>query len=242
MSILEQIVVLFNRTLAARHFPAGVKEAFLTPIVKKPGLDITQVCSYRPISNLSVQSKQRKRLVACPLMDYLTTSDLSPLQFGFRPGHSTETVVLRVLSDILQAVDRGNSAAMVLLDLSAAFVAVDLEILLQRLRVTFGIHHTIHRWFQSYVGHLLEYSMLLKSSIVRLTCMVFLKGPLLFILYTADLMSLIEDNGFSPHLYADDTQEKCTVLVDPLRSTHSRQSSMNASVSPPTGCSLTDCS
>jgi len=31
-------------------------------------------------------------------------------------------------------------------------------------------------------------------------------GSLLFILYTADLMSLIEDNGFSPNLYADDTQ------------------------------------
>jgi len=30
-------------------------------------------------------------------------------------------------------------------------------------------------------------------------------GPLLLILYTTYLMSLIEDNGFSPHL-ADDTQ------------------------------------
>jgi len=95
-------------------------------------------------------SKLLERLVARQLRNYLTSADLQP-PLQFRPGHSTETAVLPVLSDILQAVDCGNSAALVLLDLSAAFDTVDHDILLQRLRVTFGIHDTVHRWFRLYL-------------------------------------------------------------------------------------------
>jgi len=44
-----------------------------------------------------------------------------------------------VLSDILLAVDRGDLAALILLDLTAAFDTVDHDVLLQRLKVSFGI-------------------------------------------------------------------------------------------------------
>ena len=96
------------------------------PVVKKPGLDVTSTSLYHPISNLSVLSKLLKCLIVHQLLEYLLWTDhIPPLQSGYRKGHSTKTAVLRVLSDILQAVDNADLAALVLLDTSATFDTVD---------------------------------------------------------------------------------------------------------------------
>ena len=166
-------VELFNRSLNSGQFPDVFRHAFVTPVVKKPGLDASAASSYRPISNLSVLSKLLERLVVRQLVNYLTSADLLPsLQSGFRAGHSTETAVLRVLSDILHAVDCGDVAALVLLDLSAAFDTVDHDILLQRLQVTFGIGDVAHRWIRSYLSGRTQRVRLgaKKSSITHLVC------------------------------------------------------------------------
>ena len=52
------------------------------------------------------------------------------LRSAYLAGHSTETAVLKVLSDILLAIDAGDLSALVLLDLSAAFDMVDHDILI----------------------------------------------------------------------------------------------------------------
>ena len=203
---------LFNRSLAVGHFPLVFKEAFVTPVLKKPGLDTAEASSYRPISNLPVISKLLERLVTKQLTDFLQSADLLPsLQSGFRPGHSTETAALRVFSDILEAVDSGDVAALVLLDLSAAFDTVDHAILCRRLQVSYGLGGPVLDWFRSYLHGRSQYVRrgTLRSPRTWLTCGVpqgSVLGPILFILYTADLVSLVEQHGFHPHLYANYTQ------------------------------------
>jgi len=67
-------------------------------------------------------TKLLERLVSRQLLDHLATAKLLPeLQSAYRAHHSTETAVVKVLADILSALDTGDVAVLTLLDLSAAF-------------------------------------------------------------------------------------------------------------------------
>ena len=107
---------------------------------------------YRPISNLTFISKVMEKIVAKQLIAYLASNNLMPrLQSGFRSGHSTETAILRVLSDINSSIDQGQVALLALLDVSAAFDTVDHDILLERLSKSFGITGSAHHWIRSFL-------------------------------------------------------------------------------------------
>jgi len=112
--------------------PTVFKEAYITPLIKKADLDVDDVRSYHPVSNLPVSSKLLEHLVSRQLLDYITVEGLMPaLQSAYRLFHSTETAVLKVLADILRALDNGDVDVLTLLDLSAAFDTVDHVFLLR---------------------------------------------------------------------------------------------------------------
>ena len=59
-----------------------------------------------------------------------------PFQSAYRPHHSVESAIIRVQSDILQAMDSQRVVVLVMLDLSAASDTIDHQVLLQPSLVT----------------------------------------------------------------------------------------------------------
>ena len=108
--------------------------------------------NYSSISNLPFLSKIHDKVICHKLLSYLQENNLSnPFQSAYRAGHSTETVLLRIVNDILSALDN-DDISVLLLDLSAAFDTNDYQILLSHLKSVFGIQSAALQWFQSYLS------------------------------------------------------------------------------------------
>jgi len=90
--------------------------------------------------------------------------------------------LLRILVDILLALDSGNLAVLTLLDLSATFDSVDHDILLRRLQTTYGLGGVVMDWFMSYLNGRTSSS---PSAVLYGVPQGSVLGPILFLSYTS---------------------------------------------------------
>ena len=210
--LLPFITDMCNASLQQGCLPLSQRRAIIIPRLKKSNLDQADVKNYRPVSNLTFMSKVIERLVCRQLTAFLNENNLLPRnQSAYRPRHSTETAVLKVVSDLLAASERGQVSLLALLDLSAAFDTVDHSILLDRLQSAFGINGTVLNWMKSFVSDRCQSVRFDGGSSTEtgVVCGVpqgSVLGPILFLLYCADIVNIAERCGVSVHSYADDTQ------------------------------------
>ena len=122
-------------------------------MLKKVNLDHNNINCYRPISNLPFVSKLLERYVTRCVIKHLSDNNLlERYQSAYRSHQSTETVLVLVQNDILEALDWRYSIILVLLDMSAAFDTVDNEILLSQLEQCFRMSGPVVMWMQSYLS------------------------------------------------------------------------------------------
>ena len=211
-ALLPFITKIVNISLSTNIMPVNLKEAIITPLLKKLKLDPELLKNFRPISNLTYISKLIERVVAARFNTHMKENNLHEImQSAYRSGHSTETALLKVKDDILQAIDNHQCVLLILLDLSAAFDTVDHEVLLTRLEERVGISGNALAWIQSYLTNRKQAVNIngATSKSQELTYSVpqgSVLGPLFFICYTLPLGDICRRHGVSYHLYADDTQ------------------------------------
>ena len=203
--------------------------ALLQPLLKKPGLDVEDMNSFRPVSNLSFLSKIVERAMLDQLLPFLEENRIiSKNQSAYRQFHSTETALCKIHNDLVTNACSGKASLLVLLDLSAAFDTVDHDVLLPGL-FSCGIREDAQSLLKSYltnhfqrtsVGASLSGPVHLQFGVPQGSVL----GPILFTLYTSSLATLLEAHNVAYHFYADDTQ--IYIRIDSIEDVKEKLSSL----------------
>jgi exonuclease III len=203
------IMKIINLSLTSGEFFSEWKTSIVKPLIKKMGQDLVKT-NYRPISNLPFISKLTEKAALAQFLPYTNAHNLLPsYQSAYRKNYSTETAVVKVVSDILMAMEHQKLTAFVSMDLSAAFDTVDHDILLEVLNRNFGISGSAMDWFKSYLSNR---KMKVKvnnteSSLRSINSSVpqgSVAGPILYSVYASTLPSAITNSDINIMGYADD--------------------------------------
>ncbi|XP_046417427.1 uncharacterized protein LOC124178234 [Neodiprion fabricii] len=151
-AIFPFLLLLVNQSLNSGVFPASWKKARIIPLakVKSP----TSLQQMRPIANLCLLSKVLERVVLLQMLTYLESRSLLVFrQCDFRPGLSTQTVLLKLADDVRRGVNDRLVTIVVLFDFSKTFDSIPHALLLAKLRAL-GLSQHALTWTFSYLrGH-----------------------------------------------------------------------------------------
>ena len=216
--IVPAITHIVNLSLSSSQFPTNYKIAKVIPLHKGKEAPMSQPKSYRPISILPVVSKVIERVVQTQITSYMNSADLfHQNHHAYRSFHSTTTAMLSMHDAWIEAAERGLHAAVVMIDMSAAFDVVDIPILLQKCKIL-NFSTEALKWLESYLtqrqqkvyigGHF--------SSTISLEAGVpqgSIVGPLLYTIYTLDFPDVVHQED-CPHKHEENLVKFRTMCTE----------------------------
>lgn len=201
-NLSHHLASVFNQCIDTCSFPAGAKNAEVTPVFKKD--DNLVMKNYRPVSILPSLSKVLEKLLHKQMLPFLDQI-LDPRMAAYRQGYSCQYVLLRLIEDWKKALEENKHVGAILMDLSKAFDCLPHQLIIAKLKA-YGMSADGCGLIWSYLSDRRQRVKIAggTSEWLNLTKGVpqgSILGPILFNIFVNDLFAVIKTSLYN---YADD--------------------------------------
>lgn len=186
-------------------------------MIHKKG-SVTKPDNYRPISLIPTFSKIIEKVALSRMLRHLDKYDLiTKNQHGYLKGRSTTTALTNLIEYVIDNLEDHKHVSAVLLDYSKEFDCLDHDLILKKISAL-GFEGLAKEWVTSYLKgrkQIVEIQQIVNGRkcvyrsrqlpVSRGVPQGSVLGPFLFILFTNDFPSFINDNSVETIMYGDDT-------------------------------------